>query len=51
MTGARGFLREIRVPDPAGATRFDLSLSRTGEAYAYSLDRWLTNLFVIENAH
>jgi hypothetical protein len=50
-TGARTFLQEIRVHDAAGATRFDLKLSRSGQAYAYSLDRWLTNLFVIENVY
>ena len=48
VTGEREF-REVRAPDPAGVTRFDLRISRDGEAYAYSLDRWLTNLFLIEN--
>jgi WD40 repeat protein len=48
-TGDRSFFREVRVPDPAGVTRFDLWLSRDGETYVYTLDRWLSNLFVIEN--
>jgi hypothetical protein len=47
-TGERRTIREIRAPDPAGVTRFDLWVSRNGEAYAYTLDRWLHNLFVIE---
>jgi len=38
----------LRVwPDPAGLTRFDLYVAREGEAYAYTLDRWLTNLFLL----
>ena len=48
-TGERRFLREVRAPDPAGVTRFDLHVARDGEAYAYTLDRWLTNLFLLEN--
>ena len=51
VTGEREFFREVRVPDPAGVTRFDLWLSRDGESYAYTLDRWLTDLFVIENVN
>jgi hypothetical protein len=47
-TGERRTIREIGAPDPAGVTRFDPRVSRNGEAYAYTLDRWLHNLFIIE---
>ncbi len=48
-TGERSLVREIRAPDPAGVTRFDLYVARDGEAYAYTLDTQLTNLFLLEN--
>ncbi len=48
-TGERELVREIRVPDPASVTRFDLHVARDGEAYAYTLDRSSSNLFLIEN--
>ena len=48
-TGDREVVREVRAPDPAGVTRFDLWVARDGEAYAYQLDRFLTNLFLLEN--
>jgi hypothetical protein len=49
--GERQFMRETRAPDPAGVTRFDLWLARDGEAYVYTLDRTLSNLFVLTNVH
>jgi len=37
------------APDPAAVTRFEPWVSRDGEAYAYSLDRVLNSLYVLEN--
>lgn len=48
-TGDRRQVREIRVPDPAGVTRFELWVSADGQAYAYTLDRLVSNLFLLEN--
>ena len=48
-TGKRTLVRRIRASDPAGVTRFALWVARDGEAYAYTLDRVLTNLFLLEN--
>ena len=48
-TGERTRLREIRVPDPAGVTRFELWVAGDGAAYAYTLDRMLSNLYLVEN--
>ncbi len=48
-TGQRTRIREVRVPDPAGVTRFELWVARDGEAYAYTLDRQLSNLYLLEN--
>jgi hypothetical protein len=49
QSGEREIVREVRAPDPAGVTRFDSWTARDGEAYAYQLDRLLTNLFLVEN--
>jgi len=48
LTGDRRTVRDYRATDPAGVSRFDLWVSRDGNAYAYTLDRRLTNLFVVE---
>jgi eukaryotic-like serine/threonine-protein kinase len=48
QTGRREKLRDIRAPDPAGVSRFDLWVSRDVTSYAYTLDRILTNLFLLE---
>jgi hypothetical protein len=48
VSGERRPLREIRAAEAAGVTRFDVWVSRDGNAYAYSLDRTLSNLFVVE---
>jgi hypothetical protein len=34
--------------DPAGVSRFEVHVLRDGQAYVYTLDRILTNLFVVE---
>jgi hypothetical protein len=47
-TGERRTIREYRAADPAGVLRFDLWVSRDGNSHAYTLDRRLTNLFVVE---
>jgi Tol biopolymer transport system component len=47
-TGARRTIDEIRVPDPAGVLRFDVFVARDGEAWAYSLTRSASNLFVVD---
>jgi hypothetical protein len=47
-TGAREFVREIRAQTPAGLTAFDPFISRDGQAYAYSTQQRLANVFVIE---
>jgi hypothetical protein len=49
QSGEREIVREVRARDPAGVTRFDLWIARDGEAYAYTLDRLLTNLFLLDN--
>jgi len=47
-TGRRVLVREVRLPDPAGVTQFDLWVSRDGDAYTYTLGRRTDNLFLIE---
>jgi hypothetical protein len=47
-TGARRTLHEIRAPDPAGVSRFDAWVSRSGSAYAYTLTRLSSNLFLVD---
>jgi Tol biopolymer transport system component len=47
-TGAREFLREVRVSDPAGVVFLDVWVSRDAQAYAYSAGRRTMNLFVVE---
>jgi hypothetical protein len=47
-TGARRTLHEIRAPDAAGVSRFDAWVSRSGRAYAYTLNRRTSNLFVLD---
>jgi Tol biopolymer transport system component len=47
-TGARQATREIRVPDPAGVIHLEPWIARSGDAYAYSLGRIRTNVFVID---
>jgi hypothetical protein len=49
VTGERRFVRDIRITDPAGITRFEPWVSRDGQSYAYGLDRALANLFVLRN--
>jgi hypothetical protein len=51
VTGQSEFLRDIRVADVAGITRVEPWVSRDGQAYAFGLDRMLTNLYVLENVH
>jgi Tol biopolymer transport system component len=46
-TGQRTLLREIRAQSPAGVTSFDVFVSRNGEAYAYTTNRRLANVFVV----
>jgi hypothetical protein len=48
ITGERVFMREIFAPDQAAVTRFEPWVSRDGETYAYSLDRSLNSLYVLE---
>jgi serine/threonine protein kinase len=47
VTGLREHLHDVDVPDPAGVTRFDLWIARDGQGYAYTLDRILSNLFLV----
>ncbi len=48
VSGERTTVRTLRALDPAGVSRFEAYVSRDGEAYVYTLDRILTNLFVVE---
>ena len=48
ISGAREFVREIRVQDAAGVTAFDILISRDGQAHAYTKSLRLANLFVVE---
>ena len=47
-TGERRIRKEVRAADEAGITLFDLKLARDGETYAYSANRFLTDLFLLE---
>ena len=47
-TGERRVRREVRAADEAGITLFGLKLARDGETYAYSANRFLTDLFLLE---
>ena len=47
-TGSREVVREIRLPDPAGVTQFDLWISDDGQRYVYTSGRRLSNLFLVE---
>jgi Tol biopolymer transport system component len=49
ITGERTFMREIFAPDQSAVSRFEPWVSRDGESYAYSLDRGLLSLYVLEN--
>jgi hypothetical protein len=48
VTGERIYMYDLRMPDPAGVTRFEPWVSRDGQVHAYGLDRILNNLFVVE---
>ena len=48
LSGTREFLREVRIPEPAGVTAFDVFVSRDGQAYAYTKSLRLANVFVVE---
>jgi hypothetical protein len=48
VSGERTTVRSFRALDPAGVSRFEVYVSRDGQAYVYTLDRVLTNLFVVE---
>ena len=47
-TGGREFLHEVRLPDPAGAMRFDVRVAADGQAYAYAASRSAGTLFLVE---
>jgi hypothetical protein len=47
-SGSRTLVREIRVPEPAGITAFDVLVARDGQSYAYTKSLRRANVFVIE---
>jgi eukaryotic-like serine/threonine-protein kinase len=47
-TGTREFLREIRVPDPAGLMSLDTWVAADGRTYAYGTSRSVGALFLVE---
>jgi len=51
VSGERTTVRTLRALDPAAVSRFEAYVSRDGEAYVYTVDRILTNLFVVEGLH
>jgi hypothetical protein len=48
VSGERATVRSFHALDPAGVSRFEAYVSRDGQAYVYTVDRILTNLYVIE---
>jgi hypothetical protein len=48
VSGARQFVREIRVPEPAGVTAIDILVSPDAQSYGYTRQLRLANLFVVE---
>jgi hypothetical protein len=42
-------MREIFAPDQSAVSRFEPWVSRDAESYAYSLDRQIMSLYVLEN--
>jgi hypothetical protein len=47
-SGARELVREIRVRESAGTTALDILVSRDGQAYAYTKQLRLANVFLVE---
>jgi hypothetical protein len=48
--GKRSLFRELRTPDVSGAAPVrNVALARDGVAYAYQLQRMLSELYLVEN--
>jgi hypothetical protein len=46
-TGARTLWREIEPPDPAGVFAMRLLMTPDGETWAYTYQRFLSNLYTV----
>jgi len=48
-TGERSFWRDVRPPDPTGLVEImKVSVHPNGRYYAYSYERYLSDLYMIE---